>query len=67
MTKPLPCPFCGCAPVILPEDPKREGDAWGKVVCSNDKCAAIPSTEYYDDQGTKFCKEQAILRWNTRY
>lgn len=67
---PLPCPFCGGAPVVLPEDPRIDGDAWGEVRCENQRCPVQPicgdGATVADDRGSAAYKRLAIRRWNTR-
>lgn len=59
----LPCPFCGENPVVEPENPKEEGDAWTNIRCSNMKCAARPNVRHHADRGHY---EVAVNRWNRR-
>lgn len=70
MTEPLPCPFCGLQPVIIPTDPAKEGNAWGEVRCVSSQCVAKPSVRdgvgVSDERGSDAYKEAAIKRWNTR-
>ena len=67
---PLPCPFCGVTPSVLPEDPSVEGNAWGVVHCYNTLCAAQPTVSdgvtICDERGSDAYKAVAVLRWNTR-
>lgn len=56
----LPCPFCGKAPTVEPENPAVEGDAWTGVGCV---CPARPRVVVYQDRGHR---EEAIRLWNTR-
>lgn len=67
---PLPCPFCGKKPKVLPADPKTEGDAWGAVACVNKRCPAQPGVEdgsnLSDMRGPGAYKDMAIRRWNKR-
>ena len=69
--KPLPCPFCGSKPKVIPYDPEHDGNAWGMVVCINEACPAQPLVEdgedIADDRGSDEYKKAAIKRWNTRY
>lgn len=73
----LTCPFCGVAPHTHPQDPAREGNAWGAVQCENDKCATFDEVRGHGvrvDDGTLVCDERgtpkyiaaAIRRWNRR-
>lgn len=68
--KPLPCPFCGEAPIVGPGDPEREGDAWGFVRCAAKRCPANPyvndGAAVCDDRGSAAYKRLAIRRWNRR-
>jgi hypothetical protein len=74
-TNPLPCPFCGVLPTVLPhfDDVKsgKEGGAWGEVACQNRECPALPTVsdgeDVSDSRGSEQYKEIAILRWNTRH
>lgn len=61
----LPCPFCGEAPEIEPKDPKREGDAWARIVCSTLTCSAKPDVIVYEN-GHDRSVLQAVRRWNNR-
>jgi predicted RNA-binding Zn-ribbon protein involved in translation (DUF1610 family) len=65
------CPFCGEPPLVLPKNPKTEGNAWGCVKCSNISCPAMPSIgddiEVADDRGSDAYKLRAIERWNKRF
>lgn len=67
---PLPCPFCGRAPTVLPENPTVEGGAWAQVRCFNTACPAKPwvrdGEDTADDRGSDAYKASAIKRWNTR-
>ncbi len=67
---PLPCPFCGVKPVVLPENPSEEGNAWGRVNCQNNDCPARPAVadgdNLSDNRGSDEYKKLAILRWNIR-
>lgn len=56
----LPCPFCGEKPLIRPQCPSIEGDAWTKITCD---CRVEPSVTVYEDN-THF--ETAKHLWNTR-
>lgn len=68
--KPLPCPFCGRKPKVLPTNPKIEGDAWAAVACFSTKCFACPVVGDGDNlaanYGSGFYKDLAISRWNKR-
>lgn len=67
---PLPCPFCGKLPALFPENPKKEGNAWGAVGCTNDDCCANPyvrdNDPVADERGTEAYQQIAIARWNVR-
>jgi hypothetical protein len=67
---PLPCPFCGCAPKLGPQDPAREGNAWGVVYCDADQCCVQPKAldrqDLRDDRGTGAYQDCAIEHWNKR-
>jgi hypothetical protein len=71
MVKPLPCPFCGSEPELFPEDPEREGDAWGEVACVNEDCPAQPRVKdgegACDYRGSDAYKAAAVARWNKRW
>jgi len=74
--KPLPCPFCGKLPKILPTNPEVEGTAWAAVVCVNKRCATYDGHDEgvrvsdgaltCDGRGTDAYKAAAIKRWNNR-
>ena len=71
MTEPLPCPWCGQRPTVAPQNPKEDGNAWGKVACLNQECPAYgvsvgDGVDVCDERGSDAYKEAAILRWNTR-
>ena len=63
----LPCPFCGAMPILFPQRPDIEGNAWGAVTCMNETCRVRPSAQWFDDRGTHFCHRKAILDWNRRF
>ena len=71
MIKIKPCPFCGNDPVLLPTNPKEEGDNWGAVQCVCGYCPARPRVSdgvaVSDDRGTKAYQQEAIRRWNVRW
>lgn len=68
--EPLPCPFCGHRPTLLPKEPERDGDAWGEVACTNRRCPAQPKVKdgcrVRDDRGHGAYLDAAIRRWNRR-
>lgn len=68
--KPLPCPFCGEEPALHPNNPKREGNAWGRVQCENEECPAQPHVDdgegVADERGADAYKAAAVARWNMR-
>jgi len=75
--EPLPCPFCGEAPVVWPKHPEVEGDAWADVVCDNERCPTFrdghghgvqvgDGEDVSDERGSDAYKAVAIARWNTR-
>lgn len=73
--KPLPCPFCGKMPKVYPRDPEHDGNAWGEVVCFNQRCATYgpgggvrvrDGVPVADERGSEKYKEAAIRRWNRR-
>lgn len=70
MLKPLPCPFCGELPILVPTDPETEGSAWGQVRCVNTYCPAQPRVDdganIADERGSKAYIRLAITRWNRR-
>jgi hypothetical protein len=63
----LPC-LCGAIPAIMPTDPKKDGDAFGRVVCMNKGCPAQPQIDdgekVNDERGSNEYKRLAIMRWN---
>jgi len=67
MIKPVPC-RCGSIPILEPTNPKRDGNAWGAVICINPECPVKPCVEdgiqVVDDRGTAKYQEAAIIRWN---
>lgn len=74
---PLPCPFCGEKPVLAPEDPAVEGNAWGMVKCENKRCVTYDKVFGHgvhvsdgalscDSRGSTAYKNAAIRRWNRR-
>jgi hypothetical protein len=66
----LPCPFCGCVPHVGPDNPKKQGDAWGYVECLSEECPANPQVfdheQVSDSRGSDEYKNAAIKRWNQR-
>lgn len=73
MSELKPCPWCGHEPDTGPDDWKREGDAFGYVVCSNDSCVAKPCVRIHGEfvhgggfRNSVACLERAITAWNTR-
>jgi hypothetical protein len=70
MVEPLPCPFCGKPPKVMPSNPDLDGNAWGAVQCVNGRCPAQPRVEdgsrQSDERGSAAYKAQAIRRWNRR-
>ena len=67
---PLPCPLCGKWPMVGPKDPKKEGDAYGYVRCTNKRCYVMPKvgdgTLVADMRGPGAYRDAAIRRWNKR-
>jgi len=67
---PLPCPFCGTEPSLAPQNPDKEGGAWGMVYCDNKECGVKPKVNdgirEADERGTGAYIDLAILRWNKR-
>lgn len=68
LLKPRPCPWCGKRPRVIPEFPEETGNAWGEVLCENDRCAAQPSVsdgaQVADERGSIAYRNAAIIRWN---
>jgi hypothetical protein len=64
----LPCPWCGKAPRLVPEDTMQDGDAWAEVRCVNMRCAAQPAVR----DGSNIAATDinyfawAVRRWNKR-
>lgn len=52
----LPCPFCGCGPIIERERTNGDWRQTWRASCEN--CGASP--------GFKASPEQAAIQWNTR-
>lgn len=71
MLKPLPCPFCGQIPWVVPSQPEIEGNAWGAVDCQNPSCRVNPTcsdgAKRADDRGSEAYKQLAIRNWNRRH
>lgn len=67
-TTPLPCPFCGAAPVVLPKEPEVDGDGWGAVACVNARCHAQPMVKKRNVRldNSAGHKRIAIRKWNQR-
>jgi hypothetical protein len=69
LPEPCPCPWCGEIPIVRPQFPEREGNAWGEVECNNPDCPAQPSVcdgiDVADSRGSDAYKRAAIERWNT--
>ena len=68
--EPLPCPFCGELPAVLPKNPEKEGNCFGMVACRNPGCSAQPTVHdgetIADERGSDLYKLAAIIRWNKR-
>jgi hypothetical protein len=66
----LGCPFCGKQPIVEPENPERDGNAWAAVECVNERCVAKPrvldGALICDERGAAAYKRLAIRRWNRR-
>lgn len=72
-----PCPFCAEIPTSGPDNPAREGNAWGYVACFNKKCPTFDSTRGHgvwvedgvdvaDERGSAAYRRAAVRRWNRR-
>ena len=58
---PLPCPFCGCKPVIV-----TQGKSW-IVYCKANRCQVNPATLPVDlKKGDVITREHAVECWNRR-
>jgi len=77
MPTPIGCPFCGKTPALHPQNPEREGNAWGAVQCENGRCVTYDSTRGHgvrvedgalqsDERGTAKYIALAVRRWNRR-
>lgn len=68
---PLPCPFCGMAPILRPQNPEAQGSCWGEVRCINGECPAQPVVRdretVSDDRGSDAYKAAAVGLWNVRH
>lgn len=70
MAKAMPCPFCGEAPQVRPDDWRAEGDAWAAITCENDDCAVQPELSNYanlaehGEKGSAKQKRFALSKWN---
>lgn len=70
---PLPCPFCGDPPIVLPYDLSKceiEPMSYATVVCANHDCVNprlhLTATEW----SVEICerlKKRAITKWNQRH
>lgn len=59
--RPLPCPFCGCKPVIA-----AQGRSW-IVYCKANRCQINPATFPVDlKKGEVLTKDHAVECWNRR-
>lgn len=77
MYDPVLCPFCKAKPIVLPQNPSVEGDAWGKVLCINEECVTwtghvfgiwsgglvIDDGESVIASGVDY-RAKAVKRWN---
>jgi hypothetical protein len=65
----LPCPWCGKAPQLVPEDTMSDGDAWAAVVCVNSRCAAQPKVTDGSNVASTSTNYFALAarRWNRRF
>ena len=67
---PKACPFCGKTPALFPDDPNKDGDAWGEVQCLNGRCPVQPScrdgSKSSDMRGPGAYIDAAVQRWNRR-
>lgn len=71
------CPFCGSPPELEPDNPERDGDAWGSVRCTDIECPTHDHARGYgvsvsdglsvaDARGSGAYIDAAIARWNRR-
>jgi len=58
-----PCPFCGSAPRVEPDDPVMQGNAWTRISCTMPLCP-VTCEVHVNADGDHY--EQAAAAWNTR-